>query len=935
MPEIAVIPVFERQEKRYPLETFFTFVEANGEEHVYSYEETRLRSIALVSFLEKKRVKRGSYVSVDMNNCPALMITVMAAAYGGFTLVLLNHRLTEDEKNDRLADLSVLGNMRIAIHLTEEKVSRMLDEMELFAPEHESTARRRLFTRPKRKRESSLSRKDLAERELVHFAERNAALFDRSSHAVVMFTSGTTGRPKAVLLTWENLCGAAEVANRILSTPGEGLWQAALPLYHVGGLEIIVRSILNNTSFLLYRNFDPARILLDADTFDATHISTVDKMLQDLLNCDEGALDHYSCVLLGGSAFNPTTITQAIERKTSLYASYGMTETSSLIAVCKATEAFDGTLDLLPGYKVQIITPDKEGFGQLAVKGPGVFRRYLNGPAPFTVDGFFLTGDNALIEGRRLKIQERVVDMFVSGGENIYPAEIEEKIKRIPGLSDAYVFGAEDEQWGRRPVAFVERSGLVEEFSSLPTIDAILAGRLEEEQRLREARAKGSPQLFATEVRESLSQRLNKLNQPKNVCVMDAFPRSGIGKINKLELQERYDERLEVEEVTLYHVRQKLVKPIVTSKTTLRVRESMIIEVKDGKGRIGLGECVAFSTDWYLPETLADDLPVLENHLIPLVLNQVYLHPCEVRVCFDECREAEGFNLAKGALEPALWDLYGKTTGLPFWKLIGGKPTEGHEASKAQVPAGLVLGIMSISKTLENIEEAVARGYTRVKLKIKPGDDVERVKAVRKAFPDLIIMLDANQAYTEKNVDALLALDRLNIRCIEEPFDPNFTPRIGPSGFYARLTRLQKQIRMPICLDESISGPEDALHALEVSAAACYALKIGKWGGVQNALDFYRTAQDKGVEVWMGGMYETGISKRFHAAFETLEGITIPGDLSASNLYFKHDITAPAFEVVDGSIELNGAEHDSGIGCVLDDDALKKVVVGTRRYRRV
>ena len=930
-----MISAFERQEKRYPLGTFFTFVDADEKRQSYTYEEIRLRSIALVSLLEKKKVKRGSYVSVDMSNCPALVVTLMAAAYGGFTLVFLNHRLTEEEKNERLADLSVLGNVQIVTNLTEAKVDRMLDEVELFRPENESK-KRRLFKRSKNKQDLNIptESKGLAARELVHYAERNAALFDRETSALVMFTSGTTGRPKAVSLSWKNLCGAAEASNRILSVADEGLWQVALPLYHIGGFEVVVRSILNNIPFILYRHFDPQLILQDANSFGATHISVVDKMLQDLLSVSQETLACYSCVLLGGSAPNPITISQAVAQQASLFVSYGMTETSSLVALCKVEADFDGALDLLPEYEAQIITPNKQGFGQLAIKGPGVFQKYLNSPAPFTVDGFFLTGDNAMIEGRRIKIQERVEDMFVSGGENIYPSEIEEKIKRIPGVSDAYVFGAEDGRWGRRPVAFVERSGVVEEFSSLPTMDAIMAGCFEEEQGLRAARAQGSPQLFAYEVEESLRQRLSKMNQPQNVCVMNEFPRSGIGKIDKLRLQECYDERIEIEQVTLYHVRQKIQKPFVTAKTTMRTRESMIIEVKDAKGRIGLGECVAFSTDWYLPETLSDDFRILENYLIPLVLSQVYLHPSEVTTCFNECAEAEGFNLAKGALEPALWDLYGKTTERPFWKLLGSRPTDGHESSKVKVPAGLVLGIMPIAKTLEKIEEAVAQGYRRVKIKIKPGDDIERIKAVRAAFPGLTIMLDANQAYTEKNVDALLELDRLNIRCLEEPFDPHFTPKIGPGVFYDRLARLQKQLKTPICLDESITGPQDAFQALTASASACYALKIGKWGGVQNALDFYHAAQERGVEVWMGGMYETAISKRFHAAFETLEGISIPGDLSSSNLYFKHDISSPTFEVVEGSIELNGEGHESGIGCTLNEGALKKVVVGTRRYHR-
>ncbi len=297
-----------------------------------------------------------------------------------------------------------------------------------------------------------------AEEEAIHFAERQAHLFDEDERALILFTSGTTGKPKAVPLTWRQLTDAARASNRALNRPSEGLWQAALPLYHVGGLQVVVRSLLNRNPFVLYGRFDAKRVLRDARRFHATHVSVVDKMLQDLLAADEAVvLREYQCILLGGGAVNRMTLARALAAEAQVYASYGMTETSSQIAHARVDRAFRGGLRLLSGYRARIVDADAEGYGQLAVGGPGVFEGYLNARAAFTVDGYFLTGDTAACEGGLLDLRERTDDKFVAGGDNVYPAEIADRLRCVPGVSDAYVFGAPDATWGRRPVAFLER----------------------------------------------------------------------------------------------------------------------------------------------------------------------------------------------------------------------------------------------------------------------------------------------------------------------------------------------------------------------------------------------------------------------------------------------------------------------------------------------
>lgn len=245
---------------------------------------------------------------------------------------------------------------------------------------------------------------------------------------------------------------ASKASNRVLSgrVRGRGLWQAVLPFFHVGGFQVLVRSVCSRWPLRIYERFDAAAVLRDAEVMHATHISVVDKMLQDMLNARPNALSQYECVLLGGGPLNAKTVARALEAEARVYASYGMTETSSQVANTLITPQFTGGMRLLPGYSARIVEPDAEGFGRLALRGPGVFGGYANARAAFTVDGFFLTGDTAALHDGCLYVRERTGDMFISGGENVYPAEIVDALVRVPGVADAYVFGLPDARWGRR-----------------------------------------------------------------------------------------------------------------------------------------------------------------------------------------------------------------------------------------------------------------------------------------------------------------------------------------------------------------------------------------------------------------------------------------------------------------------------------------------------
>lgn len=946
-----MIGVFENMVRLNPQRTCFSYVDKDGNIEALSYRETRMIAAGLASLLRRRGVALGDAVAVDLPNQPACVFLLLAAAYGGFTLVTLNNRLTDAEKQARLLDLQRSRAFNVAYTVDESNVANLIRTVandatgtaEAAGPGHaqrtsfyartniataEARSTRALGRAGRSRGAAARRREDEARQDalesVIHFAERGAHVFDRGATAVVMFTSGTTGRSKAVPLTWENLCGSAAVSNASLNRHGEGLWQIALPLYHVGGLQMVVRSLLNANPFILYQRFDAERVLADAARRGATHISVVDKMLQDMLASSHApGVGRYECILLGGGPLNAQTLGRALAMRARVYASYGMTETASQIANALVTPGFTGGMSLLEGYEARIVDAGPDGFGRLAVRGPGLFGGYLNARAAYTADGFFLTGDAAAIApDGKLYVKERTDDMFISGGENVYPAEIREKLLRVPGVADAYIFGAPDDTWGRRPVGFIERGGAAAPAAGGPAgIAAGVAG-----QRARTL----SDRRFAQEVAQVAAPQLSRMYQPKHLFALPRFPRTGIGKVDRAALRRLYEQRIEIKRVNLYRIRLPFRKPFATAKGTLSFRESLLVEVVDHAGRTGLGECVSFPTDWYLPEVLDQDIRILREQLIPLVLNTVLLHPSEADGLFAACPGANELPMGRGALEPALWDLYGKIVEQPLWQLIGGQAPEGTDA--VAVPAGAAIPVGPVAETVAAAQRCVDAGYTRVKLKVTPGTAYFSAQAVRKAFPNLVISLDANQSFTEHDIEELRNLDELDIAWIEEPLDPRRPVASGPHDLFARLAQLQRRIKTPVCLDESIVSARDLARVLKHPELKCFALKIGKFGGIEPALQFVHMAQARGMRVWMGGMYDTGVSRRMHAAFETLSGVSDAGDIGATSRYFDTDVTNPPYTVERGQVTLMRRGHEFGLGCELDRAALSHVLIDQESF---
>ena len=868
-----------------------------------SYRQARLASAALARGLIRQGYQAGTYLAINSYNCAEFVIMALASAYAGFSLVVLNPRLSDEERNVRMMELETATHQKDIPVVTEQALKNALVEslgMELLELSRLGDG------------QIPINSYTMG---ILDFAQEREEAYNSSSCGVIMFTSGTSGTPKAAKLLWEDLMGAAVAANERLLVPRKGMWQLVLPLCHVGGLEVMVRCLLNGNPFILYKRYSVQGILNDVLTFNVTHISVVDKILRDLLENDKDKIiSQYKCILLGGSALNDKTIKRALRAKARVYASYGMTETSSMIACSRVTRSFDGGLELLQGYRVNIMRPDEKGIGALHVKGPGVFAGYLNARAAFTLDEWFVTGDRAMIDHEGfLHVFERVHDLIVSGGENIYPEEIREELLRIPGVKDAFVFGTADEEWGYRPVAFIEADYSTEAIER----DHKDSWLYPEDTGIKPA---SCPQEFARNIHAYLDERMSSLHHPKHILVLNEFPRTVANKVNTQELRQLYDRRIDIKSVSLYRVRQNFAHPVTTAKGIVDQRESFFVEIRDWAGRTGIGECVSFTTNWYLPETLEDDYVVVRDDIAEIVMNERYLHPSEVSRSLATFPDIADFPQAKSAVECAVWDLYGKVVAKPLRALLGGAPLE-------RVLGGTVVGIMDTDETLAAVDAAVAQGYERVKIKIEPNSAVDKVRAVRERYPNLTIFLDANQSFNESQLDALYKLDRLNIACLEEPLDPSYIPQSGQRSLFDRLSTLQETLTTPICLDESVVSAQEMMESLEYDNLRCYAVKISKFGGIQPSLDFINFAEEQGFQVWMGGMFDTGVSKRTYAAFETLAGVDLPGDIADYSEYFDHDCARPALECAGGELLLNPKGYETGIGCSLDKDYLDEIMI--------
>jgi len=332
----------------------------------------------------------------------------------------------------------------------------------------------------------------------------------------------------------------------------------------------------------------------------------------------------------------------------------------------------------------------------------------------------------------------------------------------------------------------------------------------------------------------------------------------------------------------------------------------VLVEVKSG-GISGWGEVAAGENPFYNEEWTESAWLLLRHFIAPRVLRHEFACAAEVG---GRTAHIRGHKMACGGLETACWDLEARLAGEPLWKRIGG-------GARREIPCGVSIGIQdSVKQLLEKIETEVSAGYQRIKMKIKPGWDVDVIREVRRAFPSIKLMADANSAYTLADIGHLRRLDEFYLMMIEQPLAHDEIIDHVP---------LQAALQTPICLDECIRSAHQAAQAIRMKACGIINIKLGSVGGVAEAKRVHDVAQAAGIPVWCGGMLESGIGRAHNIALSTLPNFVLPGDVSASKRYWKRDIISPCVEVsAQGTI---GVREEHGFGYPLDMPFLKEITV--------
>ena len=359
---------------------------------------------------------------------------------------------------------------------------------------------------------------------------------------------------------------------------------------------------------------------------------------------------------------------------------------------------------------------------------------------------------------------------------------------------------------------------------------------------------------------------------------------------------------MKIESLTLHHVSMPLVAPFETSFGRETVRDCIIVELR-AEELTGYGECVASREPGYNYETTGTAWHILKDFIAPLVVGKDILDANDFQKRVDGIR---GHHLAKAGVEMALWDLLGKRDGKSLKEMFGG--------ARERVEVGVSIGIQeSASALVRTVTSYLEQGYRRVKIKIKPGREVEETVAVRKAYPDLRLQVDANSAYTLESALVLKAIDDLDLLLIEQPL---FEDDIWDHR------KLQAEFKTPICLDESVVSPRHARYALEMEACRIINVKPARVGGLSQGIAIHDLCHAQNIPVWCGGMLETGIGRASNLALASLPGFILPGDISASDRYYQRDITNERFVLNDDSTITVPTEP--GLGVTIDEAALKE-----------
>jgi O-succinylbenzoate synthase len=368
---------------------------------------------------------------------------------------------------------------------------------------------------------------------------------------------------------------------------------------------------------------------------------------------------------------------------------------------------------------------------------------------------------------------------------------------------------------------------------------------------------------------------------------------------------------MKIEAITLREIHMPLVHFFETSFGRTYSRRILLLTAHcDGVN--GWGECVAGEDPFYSSEWTESSWPTIIRYLAPAVLGHNLESARDCPALFSKVR---GHRMAKAALENALWDAEAKQKGRPLWKLLGGVRTE--------ISCGVSIGIQdAVEQLLDKIEIELAAGYRRIKVKVKPGWDVNVLEKIRSRWADITLSCDANSAYTLDQVEHLRTFDQFNLLMIEQPlWDDDI--------FYH--TRLQKELRTAICLDESIVSARTAAVAVETGACRIINIKVGRVGGFTEAKKIHDICHAQKIPVWCGGMLESGIGRAHNIALSTLENFSLPGDVSASKRYWKEDIIDPEVQVSpQGTIAIS---NQAGTGYGIKEDLIERLTVRKETLR--
>lgn len=336
---------------------------------------------------------------------------------------------------------------------------------------------------------------------------------------------------------------------------------------------------------------------------------------------------------------------------------------------------------------------------------------------------------------------------------------------------------------------------------------------------------------------------------------------------------------MKIDKIELRQVQVPLKAPFETSFGRMSKKDCVIVSVHSD-GMIGYGESVAFSAPYYNEETTETVWYMLEHYLIPALVGREVTSPEEIQVIFAPIRRNA---MAIASIETAVWDLYAKRNGISLAHALGGK--------KLKIEVGVSIGIEpTIELVVQNVERFLEQGYKRMKVKIKPGFDIQLIEAIRKRFgEELPLMVDANSAYTLKDVPILKEMDNYSLMMIEQP--------LAHDDIIEHAV-LQRELRTPLCLDESIHTIADARHAIDLGSCRIMNIKIGRVGGLTNARKIHDLCMQREIPVWCGGMLELGIGRLHNISLSSLSNFVIPGDISASQRYWTQDIVVPSIEMV-------------------------------------